>query len=142
MIGSRLTRDLSRAVMYFEDKLAFSTGPVELHHMIESGSRDINIVDVRDAEDYAKGHIPGAINLPRSKWSTFEGLSKDRINVVYCYTHVCHLAATACALFAKHGFPVMELEGAIEQWKENDLELEGAHVNRLLKRTEKLFHRG
>jgi rhodanese-related sulfurtransferase len=26
------------------------------------------IVDVRDTEDYSKGHIPGAINLAQERW--------------------------------------------------------------------------
>ena len=138
---TELTRDISRAKAFFEDKMAFTTGPVELSQLIKSGGTDFNIIDVREAEDYAKGHIPGAINLPREKWGTFSGLSKDKVNIVYCYTHVCHLAAKANSLFAKNGFPVMELDGGFEQWKENDLDIERPGVNRLVKGTEKLLHR-
>ena len=138
---TQLTRDLSRAQSYFEDKLAFTTGPVELNQMIQSGEHDFNVIDVREAEDYAKGHIPTAINLPRDQWSSLQGLSKEKLNIIYCYTHVCHLGAKACALFAKQGYPVMELEGGFEQWKENDLDVEGSTVNRLMGKTEKLFHR-
>ena len=28
----------------------------------------VNIMDVRAAEDYAEGHIPGAVNLPKDQW--------------------------------------------------------------------------
>src|SRR5437870_11471561 len=121
----------AKAKAYFENKLAFTTGPVELERMIKSGENNINVVDVRAAEDFAKGHIPGAINLPKEKWDTLEGLQKDRVNVLYCYTLVCHLAATAAVHFADKGYPVMELEGGFETWKEYDFEVEGEAVNRL-----------
>jgi hypothetical protein len=34
------------------------------------------------------------------------------------------LAANAALEFASRGFPVMELEGGFEAWKENELEVE------------------
>src|SRR2546430_6298875 len=122
--------DPAKAKAYFEDKLAFTTGPVELDHMIKDGA-NINIVDVRAEEDFAKAHIPGAINLPKEKWETLEGLQHDKVNVVYCYTQVCHLAAAAAAHFAGRGYPVMEMDGGFEAWKESDLEVEREAVNRL-----------
>ena len=57
-----------RAKAYFEDKLAFTTGPVELNRWIKSGENNLVVVDVRAAEDYAQGHIPGAINIPKEQW--------------------------------------------------------------------------
>ena len=101
--------------------------------MIKDGAY-INLVDVRAAEDFAKGHIPGAINLPREKWETLQGLQKDRVNILYCYTQTCHLAATAAVQFASRGFPVMEMEGGFEAWKENDLDVEREPASRLLHR--------
>src|ERR1700743_3204253 len=115
------SQDPARARGFFEQKVAFTTGPVELSHAIE-GHENIVIVDVREAEDYAKAHIPGAINLPRGSWDQAEGLQKDRTNIVYCYTQQCHLAAHACATFAGQGYPVIELEGGFEGWEENELE--------------------
>ena len=123
----------AKAKAYFENKLAFTTGPVELERMIKSGENNINVVDVRAAEDYAKGHIPGAINLPKETWDSLEGLAKDKTNVVYCYTQQCHLAANACFQFAGKGYPVMELEGGFEVWKEHELDIEEGQANRLKK---------
>src|SRR5262245_52703172 len=74
---------------HLANKLAFTTGPVELARNLKAGEK-IVVVDVREAEDYKLGHIPGAINLPHDQWSTCKGLSTDMLNVVYCYTHVCH----------------------------------------------------
>ncbi len=110
------------ALKYFEDKMAFTTGPVELDRMRKTNN--INIVDVRTAEDYAQGHIPGAINLPQENWNQLEGLSKDKPNVLYCYSTVCHLAAAAAVEFARKGYPVMELDGGFDEWKEYGMEIE------------------
>jgi rhodanese-related sulfurtransferase len=117
------------AKRYFENKLAFTTGPVELDGWIKSHENNLVVVDVREEEDYARGHIPGAINLPKEKWDNPQGLEKNKTNVVYCYTQQCHLAANACVRFASKGFPVMELEGGFETWKERefDVEQESAH---------------
>ena len=114
----------AQARAYFEAKLAFRTGPVELNRWIKTGEDNLVVVDVRAAEDYAKGHIPGAINIPKDRWDNPQGLKKDKTNVVYCYTQQCHLAANACVRFASRDFPVMELEGGFETWKEHELDIE------------------
>jgi rhodanese-related sulfurtransferase len=128
--------DPAKAKAYFDQKLAFTTGPVELSEMIKVGS-NINVIDVRDAEDFDKGHIPGAFNLSKEKWATMDGLSRDKTNIVYCYNQQCHLAAKACQFFAARGFPVMELDGGFETWKERDMEIEHRATNRLAR----IFHR-
>jgi len=101
----------------------FTTGPVELNQMVKD-NEDINIIDVRAPEDFAQGHIPGAINLPKQRWGTHTGLRTDKINVIYCYSEVCHLAAAAAKEFAEHDFPVMELEGGFQEWKHYNMPTE------------------
>lgn len=123
-------QDAAKARAFFEQKMAFTTGPVELDRMIKS-HEPITLIDVREREDFAKGHIPGAINLPHDSWDNPKGLQKDRTNVVYCYTQVCHLAAKACVAFAAKGYPVMELDGGFETWKEYELDIEPEPANRL-----------
>lgn len=115
-------QDGQKAKEYFEGKIAFTTGPVELSRMLKAGN--VNVVDVREAEDYEKGHIPGAVNLPHTAWESRQGLTRDKINIVYCYTQQCHLAANACAAFAAKWYPVMELEGGFEAWKNQDMDIE------------------
>ncbi|MGH7252625.1 MAG: rhodanese-like domain-containing protein, partial [Nitrospiraceae bacterium] len=91
------------AKKYFQDKMGFTTGPVELERWVKQG-QPVNIVDVRAAEDFAEGHIPGAVNVPKGQWDDPQivksRLRKDKINVLYCYSQVCHLAATAAVGFA------------------------------------------
>jgi len=125
--------DPARAKTYFEDKLAFTTGPVELDRWIKARENNLVVVDVRATEDFEKGHIPGAVNLPKDRWDTLQGLIRDKTNVVYCYTQQCHLAANACVRFAGRGYPVMELEGGFEAWQQNELDIEEESANRLRK---------
>jgi rhodanese-related sulfurtransferase len=126
--------DPVKAREYFEDKITFTTGPVELDRMLKA-HEDISVIDVRAEEDYSKGHVPGAINLPKERWDTLEGLSKDKVNILYCYSMVCHLAATAACEFAAKGFPVMELEGGFDEWREYGLEIETSSAGRIFDST-------
>lgn len=117
----------AQAKQYFENKMQFTTGPVELDRMMKQ-RQNIQIIDVRESEDYEKGHIPGAINLPHEQWDRMTGLSKDKQNVLYCYSQVCHLAATAAVQFTNAGYPIMELEGGWETWKDYEMPVEtGRH---------------
>jgi rhodanese-related sulfurtransferase len=121
MATQTAVNDPAKAKEYFESKMAFTTGPVELERMMKNN--EVNVVDVRAAEDYAEGHIQGAVNLPKDQWSTLKGLRKDKTNVLYCYSHVCHLAATAAVEFAGKGYPVMELEGGWRWWKNDGFDV-------------------
>ena len=115
--------DPQKAKQFFADKIAFTTGPVELERNLKQNA-GIAVIDVREEEDYREGHIPGAVNLPHDRWNTLQGLRKDALNVIYCYSHVCHLAATAAVEFAGKGYSVMEMDGGFKAWKEHDMEIE------------------
>jgi rhodanese-related sulfurtransferase len=119
-----------RAKKFFENRLQFTLGPMDLNGMLKRGD-NVSIIDVRKTEDYVREHISGAINLPEAKWSTFTGLRKDRINVIYCYTPTCLLSAKAAMYFAEHDFPVMELLGGIQTWKECGFSVEPSVERRL-----------
>lgn len=108
---------------YFAQKLAFVTGPFELDGMVKRGE-PVTIVDVRLPSDYAQGHIPGAINLPKGKWHTLEGIRKDRPAVLYCYSQTCKLAAAAAMELASHGITVLEMEGGFPAWTASGLRVE------------------
>ena len=114
--------DAKTALNYFQQKLDCTTGPIELSHWLEEGA-PVNVVDVRAREDYEKGHIPGAISLSRDQWVSAKGLSKDKTNIIYCYSQTCHLAAAAAVEFARKGFPVVELEGGFNTWQKAQLEV-------------------
>jgi rhodanese-related sulfurtransferase len=107
--------------------MAFTTGPVELERWVTQGE-PVNIVDVRASEDYVEGHIPGAVNLPKALWHDAKivkaRLNKKKINVLYCYSQVCHLAATTAVEFAKNGYPAMELNGGWRWWQSDGFAIE------------------
>jgi rhodanese-related sulfurtransferase len=123
MTNTFVKNDPAKALQFFERKMAFTTGPVELNRAIDE-KQDIVVVDVRAAEDFKEGHVRGAVSLPRDKWSNPDGLRKDKLNVVYCYTHVCHLGAAACVELARQGYPVMEMDGGFLAWEKQDLAVE------------------
>ena len=110
--------DIQAAQAHFTAKQRFTTGPHEVAGMIDR-KEDVVIVDVRFPTDYRKAHIPGAVNLPKGKWHEAEGLSKDKLNVLYCYNQTCHMAAEAAIELLKNGYPVVEMEGGFATWEAN-----------------------
>lgn len=59
--------------------------PKDLKALIDTTPEALQIVDVRDVEEFIEGHIPGAINLPLSTFASGSGvLDKEKKIVVYC----------------------------------------------------------
>ena len=121
-MSKAIRNNAAKAKRFFADKMAFTTGPVEISHQIANREM-IAIIDVRESKDFKKGHVPGAISLPREKWSTLAGLRRDAMNIVYCYAQNCHLGANAAMQFAAKGYSVMEMDGGFESWKEEGLQI-------------------
>ena len=84
--------------------------------MMDAGG--VTIVDVRTAEEYAAGHIPGAINVPLDSIGSTqpEALPDlDAALIVYCRTGVRSLQASK-ALVAIGYTDVNDLDGGITGW--------------------------
>lgn len=120
--------DFEEAARQFRHKVAFTTGTHEVLGLIER-DRDVVIVDVRMPADWRKGHIPGAVNLPNGQWDRPKGLAKDKLNVLYCYSQTCHLAAQAAVRLLAQGYPVMEMEGGFATWEAAGYPLESAETD-------------
>jgi rhodanese-related sulfurtransferase len=60
----------------------------EAKKLVDTENKSVVFLSVRKAEDFAKGHIEGAINIPFGKGmeNKFNTLPKDKKIVVYCYT--------------------------------------------------------
>ena len=83
-------------------------------------SNDPLIVSVRSPEDYAKGHIPGAYNIPWKTIADDANLAKlptDKPIVVYCYTgHTGQVAATVLRVL---GYDVQNLKYGMMGWTDD-----------------------
>jgi len=73
-----------------------SIEPKELGARIAWADRSLVVLDVRTPEEFAAGHLPGAINIPHTELAArvaeLEG-SRDRDIVVYCRTGARSAAA-------------------------------------------------
>ena len=117
-------QDTAKAVEYFDNELNFKTNPHGVKAVLDGKVKNVTIVDVRSEADFAKGHIPGAVNIPWEKHESFDGsetefpeLRKDGYNYIYCYEHLCNLAQKAAKKFASLGYPVKEMVGGFTEWK-------------------------
>ena len=88
--------------------------------------QDALVVDVRDAPDYAAGHILGAKNLPLARLEESAGeLAKRKEKPVIVYDDGGERAAKAAAALKKHGFTqVANLSGGLGAWRQAGLPVE------------------
>ena len=67
---------------------SFHFGVAKVKELVDAESTAYTILDVRQAADYAAGHIAGAVNIPFGKnmQTSFNTLPKDKPVIVYCYS--------------------------------------------------------
>jgi rhodanese-related sulfurtransferase/predicted transcriptional regulator len=96
---------------------------VELRKRLREGS--VTVVDVRPPEEYAAGHVPGAINLPlRNIGARVEGLPKRREVIAYCRGPYCVMAFEAVARLRRQGIKARRLEDGYPEWARAGLPVE------------------
>ena len=107
-----------QAKEFFEAKMAFTTGPVELERMM--GNHEVNVVDVRAEEDYADGHIPGAVHLSKGiieRDIETQFPNKTAPLVLYCGGGF--RSALAADSLKKMGYTsVISMDGGMRGWRE------------------------
>jgi len=109
--------------------------PKEVAEAIERGEVDL-VIDVREKEEWARGHIPGAMNIPRG-WLEIRAdpaspgadpvLSKNREAqiVVYCLKAPSARSLLAAQTLARMGYSnVSGIEGGLLGWRDQELPLE------------------
>lgn len=76
-------------------------------------------VDVRTPEEYAQGHIPGAINIDVLREDflsqALSVLPQNQTVALYCASG--KRSRKAARMLAKHGYNVVELKGGYQKWK-------------------------
>jgi rhodanese-related sulfurtransferase len=88
----------------------------ELIRRVRSGQ--VTILDVRPAEEYQAGHIPGALSIPLANLAArLPDLPKDRELVAYCRGPYCVMAVDAVTLLRRHGFTAHRLEYGVADWR-------------------------
>ena len=80
--------------------------------------QDVQLVDVRTPQEYAEGHIKGAVNIDvrsREFLGNIQRLDKTRPVAVYCRSGV--RSAAAAQQLLGQGFSVADLQGGIMAWQ-------------------------
>lgn len=85
----------------------------------------VTVIDVRPPEEYASGHVPGAVNLPlKDLEQRLKELPRDQEIVAYCRGPHCVLAFDAVAQLRAKGFQARRLEDGFPEWREAGLPIE------------------
>ncbi|MCU0835820.1 MAG: metalloregulator ArsR/SmtB family transcription factor [Chromatiaceae bacterium] len=78
----------------------------------------VTVIDVRPPEEYAQGHIPGALNIPLDRLESRLGeLPAEREIVAYCRGPWCVLAFEAVARLRTAGVKARRLEDGLPEWR-------------------------
>jgi rhodanese-related sulfurtransferase len=98
--------------------------PAQATHLINR--EDATVIDVRDANEFATGHVLGAKNVPLARMETAGAdvvKKKDRPVILYCDGG--ERAGKALATLKKQGFSrVANLSGGIKAWQDAGLPVE------------------
>jgi len=78
----------------------------------------VTILDVRPADEFALGHLPGALNVQLNELEQrLAKLDKSKEIVAYCRGPYCVLSYEAVALLRARGFKVRRLEDGLPEWR-------------------------
>jgi len=109
--------DSAAALRHFESGLTFETDCWDVHEALLR-EPDFVLIDVRTAELYARGHVPGAINIPHAKiiGSRMAHYPAGTLFVVYCSGPHCNGAQRGAIRLARLGLPVKLMIGGMTGW--------------------------
>lgn len=85
-----------------------------LHDWMEAG--DVMLIDVREAHEYARGHIPGATLKPLSRLAAEQLPDASGRKVVVCCASGARSLAAADHVLARHYGGVFNLDGGLSAW--------------------------
>ena len=124
-VAERHLADVDRLV---EDYLKVKDGlePVPAHELLARAREGlVTVLDVRPPEEYASGHVPGAINIPLSELERhLDELDPAQEVVAYCRGPHCVLAFDAVSRLRKKGMKARRLDGGLPEWRLGGLPVE------------------
>lgn len=109
---------------YFDDR--DSMEPVSRTDLLQR-TRDnlVTVLDVRPPDEFAVGHLPGAVNIPLGELeSRLSELDPDHEIVAYCRGPWCVLSFEAVAALRARGFNIRRLEDGLPEWRAAGLPVE------------------
>lgn len=124
-VGERNVAEI-RGVMrdFFHDRDALEAiSREELVARLDAGQ--VTVLDVRPEEEYALGHVAGAINIPAKELEQrLADLPKGREIIAYCRGPYCVMSFEAVAALRAKGYKVRRLEDGFPEWKAAGLAVE------------------
>lgn len=80
------------------------------------GRPNVLIIDLRDKEDYLKGHIPTAVNIPYCDLENeIHRLSKNKLLIFYCDRG--HISLMAARDLMKYNYNIKNMYGGIMAYR-------------------------
>lgn len=93
--------------------------------LLRMSDESVILLDVRPGEEFMKGHLPGAVNIPVDDLShRLDDLSKDARIVAYCRDPYCVMSTEAVKILQSNGLQAQRLIGGIPEWRAIGLEVE------------------
>jgi ArsR family transcriptional regulator len=117
-VGERNVAEVNRVLSdYFHAR--DSMEPVTRKDLVRRISDGlVTVLDVRPADEFAKGHIPGARNVPLADLGRrLKELPKKIEIVAYCRGPYCIFSFEAVAALRDKGFKAFRLEDGFPEWK-------------------------
>jgi len=126
-VGERNVAEVNRVMTdYFRARDAFEA--VSRDDLLARLQDDmVTVLDVRPEDEFAVGHLPGALNIPLAELERRLGeLPADREVIAYCRGPYCVLSFEAVAALRERGYRVHRLEDGYPEWKAAGLPVEAA----------------
>lgn len=103
-----------------------SLEPIPRDELLERVRDDlVSVLDVRPPEEYASGHVPGAVNVPLSELEEYlSKLDTDKEVIAYCRGPHCILAFDAVQKLRDKGFSARRMEDGFPEWKVSGMPVE------------------
>jgi len=128
-VGEVHVAEVERIVrLYLASKLASKDEmePVPARELLDRARKSlVTVLDVRPPEEFAAGHLPGAVNIPIHELEKRLGeLPKRKEVIAYCRGPYCLMSYDAVALLRKRGLKARRLEAGLPEWRVAGLPVE------------------